>query len=116
MHEFDDILRDNNSQNLEIEISDFVILRADGLLTYQFTIVVDAQYQGINLIVRGANLLASTLRQIWLQRLHNYSTPNYLHLPVAVNAQGEKLSKQTLAQVVEILAWEIANWDNKTLK
>lgn len=143
--EFVDTLQGCISQNLEDEIGDFVILRADGLFAYQLAVVVDDEYQGINNIVRGADLLTSTPRQIRLQRLLNYSTPFYLHLPVAVNAQGEKLSKQTLAQAVdcknsaatliqalrflrqnppaelaeykveEILNWAIENWESKSL-
>lgn len=83
------------------DIDDFVVLRSDGLFAYQLAVVVDDAEQGVTSIVRGADLLDSTPRQIWLQRVFGYSQPEYLHVPVAVNAAGQKLSKQTLAPAVE---------------
>jgi len=97
---FRDKLQGIITQNLEKEIGDFVVKRADGLFAYQLAVVVDDAFQGITDIVRGCDLLASTPRQIHLQRLLGVPTPHYLHLPVAVNDQGEKLSKQTLAPAV----------------
>ncbi|HLP96860.1 MAG TPA: tRNA glutamyl-Q(34) synthetase GluQRS [Sideroxyarcus sp.] len=99
---FDDALQGHISQQLESQIGDFVVKRADGLFAYQLAVVVDDALQGISHIVRGADLLASTPRQIHLQRLLGLPTPRYMHLPVAVNAAGEKLSKQTLAAPVDI--------------
>ena len=99
---FDDALQGHMAQHLETEIGDFVVKRADNLFAYQFAVVVDDAYQGITHVVRGADLLASTPRQIHLQRLLGFSTPAYMHLPVAVNGHGEKLSKQTLAAPVKI--------------
>jgi glutamyl-Q tRNA(Asp) synthetase len=99
--EFDDALQGRIVQHLESEIGDFVVRRADGLFAYQLAVVVDDGYQHISHVVRGADLLLSTPRQIWLQRLLGLPTPSYMHLPVAVNAQGEKLSKQTLAAAVD---------------
>jgi glutamyl-Q tRNA(Asp) synthetase len=98
--EFDDALQGRITQNLESEIGDFVVKRADGLFAYQLAVVVDDAYQNITHIVRGADLLHSTPRQIYLQILLGLPAPSYMHLPVVVNAQGEKLSKQTLAQAI----------------
>jgi glutamyl-Q tRNA(Asp) synthetase len=98
---FNDKLQENITQNLAHEVGDFVVLRADGLFAYQLAVVVDDAFQDITHVVRGADLLYSTPRQIYLQRLLKFTTPAYMHLPVVVNAQGEKLSKQTLAKPVE---------------
>ncbi len=100
--EIDDALQGRIAQSLADEIGDFVVQRADGLFAYQLAVVVDDAFQGITHVVRGADLLASTPRQIYLQRLLGLTTPAYTHLPIAVNAQGEKLSKQTLASPVNI--------------
>jgi glutamyl-Q tRNA(Asp) synthetase len=82
-------------------VGDFVLHRADGQFAYQLAVVVDDAAQGITDVVRGADLLDSTARQIHLQRLLGYSRPRYLHVPAAVNAAGEKLSKQTGAAPVD---------------
>ncbi|GAA5178620.1 tRNA glutamyl-Q(34) synthetase GluQRS [Niveibacterium umoris] len=97
---FDDGLQGEQSEDIEAEVGDFVLLRADGVWAYQLAVVVDDAEQGISDIVRGADLLDSTPRQIYLQRLLGYPQPRYLHLPVATNLAGEKLSKQTLARAV----------------
>jgi len=99
---FDDALQGRVEQNLAREIGDFVVRRADGLYAYQLAVVVDDAEQEITDVVRGADLLGSTPRQIHLQRLLGLPTPRYLHLPVAVNDQGEKLSKQTLAPAIAV--------------
>jgi len=94
---FADRLQGRIAQHLERDVGDFVLRRADGLFAYQLAVVVDDEFQRISSIVRGADLLASTPRQIWLQRCLNFATPSYAHLPVAANLAGEKLSKQTRA-------------------
>jgi len=142
---FADQIQENITQDLATEVGDFVVRRADGLFAYQLAVVVDDAFQGITDVARGADLLYSTPRQIYLQRLLGLDTPAYMHLPVAVNERGEKLSKQTLAQPVgkknaastlfdvlvflrqqpptelqhdsseQILAWAISNWHPETL-
>jgi glutamyl-Q tRNA(Asp) synthetase len=98
---FVDRLQGRQTQRLEQDVGDFVLRRADGLFAYQLAVVVDDAFQGVTDIVRGADLLASTPRQIWLQRCLGYPQPRYAHLPVAVNAAGEKLSKQTRAPALD---------------
>ena len=141
MIEVEDRLQGRIAQSLEREVGDFVLFRADGYFAYQLAVVVDDAAQGITDIVRGADLLDSTARQIHLQRLLGLPTPTYLHLPVAVNPAGEKLSKQTEAQAAgpaaiaaalaflghappavlraapakELVAWGIAHWDSARL-
>ncbi|MBM3345201.1 MAG: tRNA glutamyl-Q(34) synthetase GluQRS [Betaproteobacteria bacterium] len=95
--EMDDAVQGRLRQQLATEVGDFVVLRADGCFAYQLAVVADDAAQGITHVVRGADLIDSTPRQVHLQRLLGYATPRYAHLPVALNAAGEKLSKQTLA-------------------
>lgn len=94
---FEDAVQGYVQQDLATEVGDFLLLRADGLFAYQLAVVVDDAAQEITHVVRGADLLDSTPRQILLQRLLGLPTPSYAHLPAAVNAAGEKLSKQTRA-------------------
>lgn len=137
---FEDRLLGPQCQQLDRDIGDYIVKRADGFFAYQLAVVVDDFEQGITHVVRGSDLLASTPRQIHLQTLLNYPTPAYLHLPVVTNEAGQKLSKQTLAPVLDnraanqnlwaaldflglkpaqelkranaddLLAWSIANW------
>ena len=99
---FDDAVQGSITQNIERDIGDFVLYRADHIYAYQLAVVIDDAEQGITEIVRGADLLDSTPRQIFLQQRLGLPTPRYLHVPVAVNAAGEKLSKQTRAQAVDV--------------
>ncbi len=94
---FVDRLQGHQQQCLSRDVGDFVIKRADALFAYQLAVVVDDADQAITHVVRGADLLASTPRQIWLQQQLQLSTPSYLHHPIAIDAKGEKLSKQTRA-------------------
>jgi glutamyl-Q tRNA(Asp) synthetase len=99
--EFDDAVQGRVRQDLAREVGDFVLERADGLFAYQLAVVVDDAAHGVTDVVRGADLLDSTPRQLFLQRLLGLPTPRYLHLPVAINDRGEKLSKQTFAAPVD---------------
>jgi glutamyl-Q tRNA(Asp) synthetase len=132
--QFTDRVQGTIEQSVERDVGDFVLRRADGLFAYQLAVVVDDAEQGVSDVVRGADLLDSTARQIYLQRLLRAATPRYLHVPVATNAAGEKLSKQTRAPDAqpgnipraleflgllapagiagkELLEWAVRNWD-----
>lgn len=139
--EFEDAIQGPVRQRLESEIGDFVIRRADGLFAYQLAVVLDDAAQGVTEIARGADLLSSTPRQIFLQDLLGLKTPTYMHLPIATTPNGDKLSKQSLAPplpldepvhhlidalaflnqdpptelsmaaIDELWAWAIENWD-----
>lgn len=98
---FDDAVQGRLSQDVGEEVGDFVLHRADGMYAYQLAVVVDDAAAGVTDVVRGADLLDSTCRQILLQRALGVATPRYLHLPVATDAAGAKLSKQTRARALE---------------
>lgn len=100
--EFVDGLQGSLAQQLESESGDFVIWRRDGLVAYHLAVAVDDYEQGITEIVRGIDLLDSTPRQIWLQRLLGYPTPHYRHIPVVTARDGRKLSKSTGAEPVPL--------------
>lgn len=137
---FFDRLQGPFSQNLSSDTGDFIVRRRDGVVAYQLAVVVDDIAQGVTDIVRGADLIDSTPRQLWLYRLLNRPPPRYLHIPLIMRADGEKLSKRlastpidpllapstlfralaALAQqppgelrgapVAELLEWAIAHW------
>ncbi len=98
---FTDSIQGPIEQDLSTTGGDFVIQRKDGLFAYQLAVVLDDQAQGVSHIVRGSDLLDSTPRQIHLQQRLGYPTPHYSHIPVMVNADGQKLSKQTYATALD---------------
>lgn len=97
-----DRLLGSQSQKVSTEVGDFVLKRADGLWAYQLAVVVDDAAQGITHIVRGQDLLENTARQILLQSALGLSEPQYLHTPLVLGVDGEKLSKQNGAQAVDM--------------
>ena len=98
---FEDRVSGETRQELAQEIGDFVIRRVDGFTAYQLAVVVDDHEQGITDVVRGADLLWSTPRQIWLQRQLAFPTPTYAHVPLVYGNDGHKLSKRDHAHPVD---------------
>jgi glutamyl-Q tRNA(Asp) synthetase len=111
----EDRLQGTQQQEVARSVGDFILRRADGYFAYQLAVVIDDAAQGITDVVRGADLLDSTPRQVVLQQALRLPTPRHLHLPVLVDGQGQKLSKQTLAQAINAdnalstlkLAWQL---------
>lgn len=138
---FDDGIQGHFAQQIELDAGDFVIRRKDELFAYQLAVVVDDEFQNVTHVVRGWDLLDSTPRQIYLQRVLNYREMSYAHIPIIVDERGQKLSKQAFAPSIETdraseaiykaltflgqappteiekespesqLQWAIANWD-----
>jgi glutamyl-Q tRNA(Asp) synthetase len=92
------------TQDLHTQVGDFVLRRADGLFTYQLAVVVDDAAQGISHVVRGEDLADNTARQRWLQDALGLPVPQYLHTPLVMGRNGEKLSKQNGAQAIDTVA------------
>ncbi|WP_156946815.1 tRNA glutamyl-Q(34) synthetase GluQRS [Thiothrix lacustris] len=143
---FSDSIQGYYCQCLTRDVGDFVLLRADGLFAYQLAVVVDDAFQGVNQVVRGADLLDNTPRQIFLQQLLGFTQPTYAHVPLVLNEHGQKLSKQNLAPALNTSArlqtlvsalrflgqtcpnaselatlsnfwdWAIAHWDISTIR
>lgn len=98
---FEDRLHGRCTERLSHTVGDFVVRRRDGIHAYQLAVVVDDAAAGITDVVRGSDLLDNTARQVYLQRLLSLPTPAYLHVPVIVDAAGDKLSKQTGARAID---------------
>ncbi len=99
---FEDRLQGRHCSELKKDLGDFVLKRRDGIINYQLAVVVDDYLQGMTHVVRGADLLDNTERQIYLGQLLGYPQLSYMHLPLAMNDQGQKLSKQNLAQALDL--------------
>lgn len=112
---FNDALQGHFQQSLQHDIGDFVVKRKDLLWAYQLAMVVDDFEQGVTHVVRGIDLIDSTLRQNMLQQALNYPQPKYAHIPVACASNGQKLSKQNLAPALDIQhpaqnIWRALSW------
>ncbi|TCB51998.1 tRNA glutamyl-Q(34) synthetase GluQRS [Acinetobacter sp. ANC 4779] len=99
---FNDRLQGSHCSNLQQDLGDFVLKRRDDIINYQLAVVVDDYLQGMTHVVRGADLLDNTERQIWLGSILSYPKLEYMHLPLAMNDQGQKLSKQNMAQALDL--------------
>lgn len=98
---FDDQLQGQISECLAKQHGDFIIKRKDSIVAYQLAVVIDDYQQQVNHIVRGSDLLDSTIKHLYIQKLLGYPQPQYMHLPVILGDDGCKLSKQTFAQAVD---------------
>lgn len=111
MISFVDAIQGMYAQDVGREVGDFVIRRADGITAYQLATVLDDAFQGVSEIVRGADLLSSTPRQILLQRQLSLPQPRYAHVPVLVDRHGEKLSKSTGALALDVERKPVQFWE-----
>jgi glutamyl-tRNA synthetase len=100
---FDDILLGRRAQQVQRAVGDFIVLRSDGLFAYQFAVVVDDALMGINQVVRGADLLSSTARQILLYEALGFPVPTFAHVPLMMDAAGRRLAKRDLSAGLEPL-------------
>lgn len=99
---FIDEIQGCQTHNIAHQHGDFIVRRKDNIIAYQLAVVIDDQLQNISHVIRGFDLLDSTPRQIFLQQTLAYATPDYCHVPIIVDSQGHKFSKQTFAQAVSI--------------
>ncbi len=97
-----DLVYGPTTQQLERDVGDFILRRGDGVFAYQLAVVVDDAFQGVTQVVRGADLLASAHRQVFLQRQLGLQQPRYLHIPLVLDAQGKKLSKSNAAPAIDL--------------
>ncbi|SEG80395.1 tRNA glutamyl-Q(34) synthetase GluQRS [Marinobacterium lutimaris] len=104
---FDDRIQGERVYPADPGRGDFVIFRRDGFFAYQLAVIIDDQEQGIDQVVRGADLIDETPRQMVLQQHLGYRQPSYAHIPVLTNAEGQKLSKQTFAKPLSLDSDEI---------
>ena len=98
---FEDLIQGDQRQHLLNDVGDFILKRKDGYFAYQLAVVVDDEFQQITHVVRGCDLLDSTPRQIYLQKMLHFPSIRYAHHPIITNAQGNKLSKQTFATALD---------------
>jgi glutamyl-tRNA synthetase len=98
--EYDDPIAGPVRQRLDQDVGDFVLRRGDGMFSYHLAVVVDDAAMGITHVVRGADLLSSTPRQLWLARALGLTAPTYLHVPMVVGSDGSRLSKRTPGSIV----------------
>lgn len=106
--DFDDRIQGTQHYDVPVGQGDFIIFRRDGLFAYQLAVVVDDAEQGVTDILRGADLIDETPRQLALQHHLNLPRPQYAHIPVLTNASGQKLSKQTFAEPLALTPESIA--------
>jgi len=99
---FDDGLQGFIARNIAEHYGDFILKRKDGIIAYQFAVVIDDYLQQVNQVVRGFDLLMETPKQMYLQQLLGLPCPDYMHVPIIVDQQGYKLSKQTRALAVDL--------------
>ena len=106
---FSDALQGECAQNLKAECGDFILRRSDGGFAYQLAVVIDDAAMGVNSILRAVDLLDSTPRQIYLQRLLGFSEPQYCHIPLLVDSQGRRLSKRQKDASLDVLLQRFGN-------
>lgn len=99
---FEDCFRGHHSQRLDLACGDFIVKRKDSLIAYQLAVTVDDNFQGITHVIRGADLIESTFRQVYLQQRLGFTKPLYGHTTLVTDSAGLKLSKQTQATALDV--------------